>query len=402
MIVNSAKAGAAVMPANAPVTGRRHAIALLCTVLPGALGTVLILGWGTAGARWICAAILAACTLFCWRLASRCLHGEQRACAQARAAQGNLRSLCESLLPIWHRNIDTGRLQTEHAITDLVIRFSTLRDRLQAAVDASQNTANGGPNGERNLLSLLTESQHELEAIIASFKSAIAARDAMVARIEQLSELTGELKEMAGDVASIAAQTNLLALNAAIEAARAGPAGRGFAVVAGEVRKLSQLSAETGKNIGNRVEMVNASIGQTLAQVRAYADQEAQTINNSEAAIKAVLDAFGNAADSLSHKTALLQQESIGIKSEIDEVLVSLQFQDRVGQIFSHVQSDIEKLRDHLQECHENSVRGQPEPQVDIPAWLQDLARTYTTEEQRRLHAGSHTVAAQSADITFF
>lgn len=390
------------MPPHAAAAGRRRTIALLCTVLPGAIGAVLILTWSAADARWIGAVGLAACTLLCWMLASRCLHGEQRACAQARAAQGNLRSLWASLLPVWHRNIDTGRAQTEQAVTDLAVRFSTLRDRLQAAVDASQDTADGGVGGERTLLSLLNESQHELEAIIASFKSAIAARDAMVARIEQLSALTGELKEMAGDVASIAAQTNLLALNAAIEAARAGPAGRGFAVVAGEVRKLSQLSAETGKKIGDRVEMVNASIGQTLAQVREYADREAQIIDHSEASIKTVLDTFGDATDALSHKTALLQQESMGIKSEIDEVLVSLQFQDRVGQIFSHVQNDIEKLRIHLQECHARSMRGQPEPQVDIPGWLRDLARTYTTDEQRRLHAGSTAAATQSDDITFF
>src|SRR5262245_5533994 len=59
-----------------------------------------------------------------------------------------------------------------------------------------------------------------------------------------------QIAEKVTIIEEIARQTNLLALNAAIEAARAGEHGRGFAVVASEVRKLSERSQASAKEIG--------------------------------------------------------------------------------------------------------------------------------------------------------
>ncbi|WP_052501609.1 methyl-accepting chemotaxis protein [Thiomicrospira microaerophila] len=93
----------------------------------------------------------------------------------------------------------------------------------------------------------------------------VKSTEAMNQTIEAMRKIQASSEKIAEIVSlidGIAFQTNLLALNAAVEAARAGEHGRGFAVVAGEVRALSQKSAEAAKDIKQLIDNSTAQINQ--------------------------------------------------------------------------------------------------------------------------------------------
>ncbi|HUH58605.1 MAG TPA: methyl-accepting chemotaxis protein [Candidimonas sp.] len=369
-------------------------------LITGVVGIALVMAPSLPQGRYIHGlAIAVVCilsTLYAARSSSRSKADQK----EVALAGDNVTDLCEQLLPIWGKQIDTGRNQTEEAVVSLTTRFADLSRRLQTAVDMS-NAAGGGRDG-KGIVALLGVSQKDLGDIIVSLKSALQAMTSMMEQIGTLSAFTNDLKDMAADVASISAQTNLLAVNASIEAARAGEVGRGFAVVASEVRKLSSMSAETGKRISTTVESVNTAIATVMERTERYAQDEAASIESSEKTVHRVLAEFGSTAEQLAESTRILQAESADIKSEIEDVLVSLQFQDRVAQIFSHVQDNLDKLHALLLERRERSALGMEPIAVDVREWLEALARTYTTQEQRSNHAGTQSDDDKASEITFF
>ncbi|EGV32840.1 methyl-accepting chemotaxis sensory transducer [Thiorhodococcus drewsii AZ1] len=315
-----------------------------------------------------------------------------------------LDQLCSEVLPIWRRQVETARDQTEEAITGLTQRFSGIYDRLESSMTLSGQTAGGlAGDGEGSLVETLAESRRELAEVVANLRTALQAKDEMLGRIQELATFTSELRDMASAVAKIADQTNLLALNAAIEAARAGEAGRGFAIVADEVRNLSSISGNTGKQIADRVKSINQAI--LLAQNTAarYAEQDAQLVQGAEQAINGVVDKFEQGADGLAGSAALLREVGAAIQNEIAEVLVGLQFQDRVTQILGQATGDMARLGLRLDEVQEQRARGERGLSIDAADWLDELCRTYTTAEQMDNHHGADNSASNaSAEITFF
>nr|WP_313483936.1 methyl-accepting chemotaxis protein [Pseudomonas sp.] len=318
--------------------------------------------------------------------------------AQSMSDRETSRPIAESLfqqtLPIWVRQIETAGAQTEQAITDLTARFVDISQRLDHTVQASQAAAGNGTEGAGGL----STSESELYQVVDSLHVAQQSRDEMVKEVSALTAYTGELRSMAADVAAIAAQTNLLALNAAIEAARAGDAGRGFAVVADAVRTLSSQSSETGQKMSAKVDIINAAVSR-LVQVAGESSERSQDqVSASQNTIESVLGRFSTITGQLRESADGLLNESAGIGQEINQVLVALQFQDRVSQILGQVRERMSALHDQLQQAEHS---GQPLT-LDVKTWMADMERGYAMREQRQNHHGKVVKAADENAITFF
>ncbi|MGD7034309.1 methyl-accepting chemotaxis protein [Methylotuvimicrobium buryatense] len=313
----------------------------------------------------------------------------------------NQQHLAHQLMPVWTRQIESSRSQMENATMQLLDQFSEIIDRIEQSIDASAMAS-----GDSGLVVMFERNKQELETVVNSLRAAKQNKDALLMEIHRLLQFIDDLKTMAADVAGIAGQTNLLALNASIEAARAGEAGRGFAVVADEVRKLSTMSGETGKRITEKVETINAAISSAFEEATHTAEHDAESVNHAEQSINKVLSDFHEATNTLAESTAILRNESACIQREVQNAIVSLQFQDRVSQVLSHVCENIESLPPRFDSMLEKfNTNGEIET-IDPEALMAELERSYAMAEERQLHQEGRK-PDQTADdapsiITFF
>jgi methyl-accepting chemotaxis protein len=312
----------------------------------------------------------------------------------------NTDKLCLEVFPIWSRQIETTRHQTETATTELATHFGRLVERLGHAfpVDASST----GKSEKNSIESTFTFAEKALQSVIESLQATQHDRAAILDEVRMLTTYTDELKRMASEVDAIAGQTNLLALNAAIEAARAGEAGRGFAVVADEVRKLSSISSATGKNMTEKVNVINAAVNSAFAVAEKAIKDDDGMMERAENSIKEVLSSFGVTVADLDDAKRAMQQEGQHIQHEIAEMLVSLQFQDRTSQILVQVNRSMDELNQTMSQAHINQQLGKDFSKKDVSDWLTKMETGYATLEQRHNHGVKHGSSQISEDITFF
>ena len=399
----------------------RHASATLAgsgaieTWIAGCTGATLLLviaplGWVPA----LAAGILAVSAFGAgWRRAGLHRAAVEHAAAQARseteARFGSViaahlagdHDAAEKLAPVWGQQVGTARTQIETAIVALTGRFSGIVTKLDEAVEASQVSAGTIDAADNGLVAVFEKGERKLSSLTDSLRSALEGKRAMLDQVRGLVAFTAELQEMASAVAAIASQTNLLALNASIEAARAGEAGRGFSVVADEVRKLSAQSGDTGKRIQEKVAIINEAINAASSLSEATAEKDIRAVESSESLVQSVLADLRRVTNAMSESAEVLRNESAGIKLEVADSLVQLQFQDRVNQILSHVQHSIQAHAAAVQDCVARHRDSGELAAVDVASLCAELERSYAMAEERVVH-GTQSAAAPQAAVTFF
>ncbi|MDH5545726.1 MAG: methyl-accepting chemotaxis protein [Gammaproteobacteria bacterium] len=309
--------------------------------------------------------------------------------------------LLTRMLPVLQRQIDTSKVQTEEAILSMSRRFYTIVQGLNQSVHAS-NAAVGG-EGVSGIYEAIAHSGRDLGTIVNALEHSNDVKRELNVKLSQLREYVLEMEEMASEVGKVAEKTNLLALNAAIEAARAGEHGRGFSVVADEVRNLSAMSGQTGAKIVQRSEILLKTMEQVRQAAELSSEQDTKVMASSNETISSVLHRFENLARGLSNSTEILQKESEGIKTEVEDILVKLQFQDRVSQILAHVMDDLAELEDLAIDQKQKISNGEEIVPIDVNAWSDRMMASYTVQEERiNLSGGRSGDDGGVKDIEFF
>ncbi len=340
--------------------------------------------------------------------------GARGALAAADEEQRVRRESCEAYIaelerigtdvaPVLNRQLDYSRGLTEESITSLSGRFSTIVNDLTQVIEASAAEHGGGDIGQ-----LFDNSQKSLQEVVDSLGVMISREAEMVTQIRALGAYATELDKMAHGVRDVAEQINVLALNAAIEAARAGEHGRGFAVVAQEVRSLANSSAETGAQIGQKVQEINQSMTRTMEVAENAKEFDDAVVDNTKATISQVLDNLQQTVSRYSEDAERLRQNSEHIRAEISTIMVDLQFQDRVSQVMQHV---IDGLNDLERTARDVQASGDPNHRNDlmkVDRLLHALQTQYSTEEEHRRHRNDQATNKSTAqkdeaeDVTFF
>ena len=363
--------------------------------LPAALGALVLTAVGAGTLKWVL-------TVQRHRFEAELDRLQATSATQLEQREtyiGELERLLTELLPILARHVDASKDLAETNITSMTDRFAQMIDNLREVIERTESHAAGGHRvGE-----LFEKSQSSLDTVVSALQTLLDRESEMLTQVKRLSDYTAELDSMADAVQEVADQINLLALNAAIEAARAGEQGRGFAVVADEVRKLAASSSSTGDEIRHKAREIGNAMDHTLALAERSAEFDDQLVDSSKTTILSVLERLQNVVQEAERDAGQLRQNSNGLRDEISELLVGLQFQDRLSQLLGHVRSTLDRVESTIQDVRARRGDDRQQDVLAVDDLLEAMLSEYSTAEEKTLHTGDETAEpAGNSGLTFF
>ena len=245
---------------------------------------------------------------------------------------------------------ELGRAQQifSDAIGNLVASFNSMSEqaRRQQELGVEIVRQNGGGDaGGSDFERFAKQTSETLRTFVDSVIENSKLAMELVEMTERIANEMRQILGMLGEIEGISKQTNLLALNAAIEAARAGEAGRGFAVVADEVRDLSGRTSHFSQQIRALMKNMQNSIGDTEVAINKMAAQDMTFALQSKQDVEQAM----NNVEVLNRQTSMvmieLNQISGAMEASVSQAIMSLQFQDMVTQLISHVSNRLGELK---------------------------------------------------------
>ena len=172
-------------------------------------------------------------------------------------------------------------------------------------------------------------------------------------------------------------------------------------MVADEVRKLSSMSSDTGRNMTEKVNVINDAIARTFQIAEQATLEDDEIFNRSETSLRDVIEKFSTIVSELSHSAEIMQNEGEGIVREIESLYVDLQFQDRTSQILVQIENNLKDLETTISESDSGESENTGHA-LNAEAWLEKMEQSYVMLEQRMNHGGGSQHDSVTPEITFF
>lgn len=278
-------------------------------------------------------------------------------------------------------------------VTRLAERTRSAVGAAEAAIDAVLRRTDETSGLAREV----TATAEQGEALVLDTVRGLRRIDDTVRGAAKLVDALGvssvEIGRIVDVIQEIADQTNLLALNASIIASQAGESGKAFAVVAAEVRNLSEKTARSTRDIGQKVKAVRDGVELAVALVAKARDEGAAGVqlgDKAATALKEIRAITGRALQAVEAtqgeaKRLEAQSELLVATSQETQARVT----DMAKQSQAQAQEGRELVRDMQQMSHvTQDASGKASRQVTVGREVSDavLRLTAAIDEIRTAH----------------
>ncbi len=279
-------------------------------------------------------------------------------------AEENHRHRLKSLLQRWvkmaeHYNAATSKVreqinsvmeQTEQAANTIggsfraVINKATVQaTQTMELLEGTQGIASGG--APQSLRDFIHVSDERLNRMADEVVRVADMSVQMVRELDGVQHRTQEIDGFIVDVRKLADQTSLLALNADIEAAQLGDSGRGFAVVATEVRRLSRRSHDFSIRIRKHLNAVKLGLNRTHTNMQTLTADDMEHAQKIKGEVMELTKSLQEKNRDVAETVGRINTISKEIERDVQNVVISLQFQDITSQQLTKMLETMDGLR---------------------------------------------------------